>query len=298
MDRFTIGHVRVHRSEEWQGPFLSPDLLFTGFDADRLAATRDAIPAGCLDKETDAIQACIQSWIFEAPGRTIVFDTGCGDHKTRPGIPLFDHLDTGFIARLAAAGFSPDDIDFVVCSHLHIDHVGWTTMLVDGDWVPAFPNARYIFLQAYVEYWDPTKRHMFPDMLGEAVNERFFEDSVRPILDRNLADIVSGSIEIAADVRLAPNPGHTPGYQTLTLSSGAQCAMFVGDVMHHPLQILNPDWNSIFCEDAKLARTARLHVLARAADEDAVLVPAHFVGEHVVRVRRDSQGFRPMPAFA
>jgi len=173
-----------------------------------------------------------------------------------------------------------------------------TGSLVDGDWVPAFPNARYIFPQAYVEYWDPTKRHMFPDMLGEAVNEGFFEDSVRPILDRNLADIVSCSIEIAAGVRLDPNSGHTPGCQTLTLSSGGQCAIFVGDVMHHPLQILNPDWNSIFCEDAKLARTARLHVLARATDEDAVLVPAHFVGEHVVRVRRDSQGFRPMPAFA
>ncbi len=297
MDSFSIGAMRVHRIEEWQGEFLTPELLFAGFDADRYAETRGAIAPAYLDQRTHAIQARIQSWVVEAGDRIILFDTGCGNHKQRPGIPVFDNLDTDFLARLAAAGFAPDDIDLVVCSHLHVDHVGWNTMDVDGDWVPSFANARYVFPAPDVEYWDPDNRHKFPDMVGEAVNQGFFEDSVRPILARGLADIVSGSVEIADGVRLDPTPGHTPGCQTMTLTSGGETAMFVGDVLHHPLQVLNPDWNSIFCEDAAQARAARRHVLARAADESAILVPAHFAGDHAVRIARNAAGFALQPAF-
>ena len=298
MDAFTVGSARVTRIEEWQGAFLTPELLFAGFDADRYAETRDAIAPAYLDRATDAIQARIQSWVIAAGGRTILFDTGCGNHKKRPGIPVFDNLETDFIARLARAGYYTDDIDLVVCSHLHVDHVGWNTTLVDGGWQPTFANARYIFPAPDVEYWDPDNRHKYPDMVGEAVNAGFYDDSVRPILAAGLADIVSGSIEIADGVRLDPNPGHTPGCQTLTLESGGNSAMFVGDVLHHPLQILNPDWNSIFCEDAAKARTARRHVLARAAAEGAILVPAHFAGDHAVRIGATADGFRALPAFA
>lgn len=297
MERFMVGNARVHRIEEWQGAFLTPELLFAGFDQGRYAETRDAIGDAYLDHATNAIQARIQSWVIEAGGRTILFDTGCGNHKHRPGIPVFDNLETDFIARLAIAGFAPEDIDLVVCSHLHVDHVGWNTTLIDDQWQPTFTRARYIFPAPDVEYWDPANRDKFPNMVGEAVNQGFFEDSVRPILAAGLADIVSGSIEIADGVRLDPNPGHTPGCQTLTLSNGGERAMFVGDVLHHPLQILNPEWNSIFCEDAVQARAARRHVLDRAATEDAILVPAHFAGDHVVRIAAAADGFRQMPAF-
>ncbi len=297
MDRFTVGAARVHRIEEWAGPFLTPELLFAGFDADRYAETRDAIDAAYLDHATGAIAARIQSWVIEADGRTILFDTGCGNGKSRPGIPVFDHLETDFLARLAAAGFAPEDIDLVVCSHLHVDHVGWNTIKVGDDWRPTFPRARYLFPEADVEYWDPANRSRFPDMVGEAVNQGFFDDSVRPILAAGRADIVRGSLEIAEGVRLDPNPGHTPGCQTLTLTSGGESAMFVGDVLHHPLQILNPDWNSIFCEDAAGARAARRGVLDRAAGSEAILVPAHFAGDHVVRIGRDGDDFRQLPAF-
>ncbi len=298
MDNFSVGDARVHRIEEWRGAFLTPELLFSGFDSARYQETRESIAPAYLDHQTDAIQARIQSWVIEVDGRNILFDTGCGNHNARPGIPVFDHLDTDFLARLAAAGFAPDDIDLVVCSHLHVDHVGWNTMLVDGEWRPTFGNARYIFPAPDVEYWDPANRARFPDMIGEAVNAGFFDDSVRPILDRGLAQIVSGSLEIAAGVRLDPNPGHTPGCQTLTLVSAGACAMFVGDVLHHPLQVLNPDWNSIFCEDATQARAARNHVLARAVAEEAILVPAHFAGDHAVRIAADAKGFHLRPAFA
>jgi glyoxylase-like metal-dependent hydrolase (beta-lactamase superfamily II) len=298
MDSFSIGKMRVHRVEEWRGEFLTPALLFAGFDADRYSATRDSVGAAYLNHETDAIQARIQSWVVEAGDRVILFDTGCGNHKIRPGIPVFANLETDFLDRLAAAGFAPGDIDLVVCSHLHVDHVGWNTRLEGGEWVPTFANARYIFPAPDVEYWDPDNRAMFPDMVGEAVNAGFFEDSVRPILTRGLADIVSGSVEIADGVRLDPNPGHTPGCQTMTIASDGDRAMFVGDVLHHPLQIANPEWNSIFCEDAAQARTARRHVLNRAAAEQAILIPAHFAGDHAVRIAMAGDDFRALPAFA
>ncbi len=297
-DEFMVGHVRIRRVEEWAGSFLTPQLLFAGFDASAYAATRDAIAPDYLDHATDAIQARIQSWVVDTGDTVVLFDTGCGNHKVRPGIPVFDNLDTDFIARLAAAGYSPEEIDLVVCSHLHVDHVGWNTRLDGKAWVPTFPNARYIFPEPDVEFWDPRNRDSYPDMVGEAVNSGFFEDSVRPIIDRGLAQIVSGTVEIADGIRLDPNPGHTPGCQTMTVSSGGTAAMFVGDVLHHPLQILNPQWNSIFCEDATQARAARRRVLARAADEEAILVPAHFAGDHVVRIARQGDGFRQLPAFA
>lgn len=298
MDEFSVGKMRVHRVEEWRGEFLTPELLFAGFDASRYAETRDGIGEAYLDHSTDAIHARIQSWVIEVDDKIILFDTGCGNHKVRPGIPVFANLDTDFLARLVAAGFGVDDIDLVVCSHLHVDHVGWNTRL-DGDaWVPTFTNARYVFPAPDVEYWDPNNRDKFPDMIGEAVNAGFFEDSVRPVLDRGLAQIVTGSVELADGVRLDANPGHTPGCQTMTITSGGDSAMFVGDVLHHPLQILNPDWNSIFCEDAEQARAARRHVLARAAAEQAILIPAHFAGDHAVRIATTGNGFRALPAFA
>lgn len=296
-DEFMVGRARIRRVEEWAGSFLTPQLLFAGFDEAAYAATRDSIGPAYLDRDTDAIQARIQSWVIDTGDVVVLFDTGCGNQKVRPGIPVFDNLNTDFIARLARAGYAPEDIDLVVCSHLHVDHVGWNTRLDGNTWVPTFANARYVFPAPDVEYWDPGNRHQYPDMVGEAVNAGFFEDSVRPILDCGLAQIVDGQIEIADGIRLDPNPGHTPGCQTMTVSSGGTAAMFVGDVLHHPLQILNPQWNSIFCEDAGQARAARRHVLERAADEEAILVPAHFAGDHAVRIVRNGDGFLQLPAF-
>jgi glyoxylase-like metal-dependent hydrolase (beta-lactamase superfamily II) len=222
-------------------------------------------------------------------------DTGAGNDKVRPGIPLFGNLRTPFLERLSAAGFEPPDIDLVVCTHLHVDHVGWNTRLEAGRWIPTFPKARYVFPRADAEYWDPDNLAMFPHKVGEAVNAGFFLDSVRPILDLGLAQLVDGHVEIAPNVYLDPAPGHTPGSQTITVTSRGETAIFAGDIVHHPLQIMNPTWNSIFCEDAALARRSRAAMLARVVDQEAIMIPAHFAGEHAVRVGRTADGLRPMP---
>ncbi len=294
MDQWSLGRARVHRVEEWSGAFLTPQHLFAGFTAAAYAACKDQVPADYLEAATDAIQARLQSWVVEVGGRRLLIDTGAGNDKIRPGIPLFGGLQTPFLQRLAAAGFAPQDIDLVICTHLHVDHVGWNTQLVGADWVPTFPNARYVFPVADAEFWDPRRRHLYPEKTGEAVNEGFFDDSVRPILERGLADLVRGPLELFEGVRLDPAPGHTPGSTVITVESAGERAMFVGDVVHHPLQLWNPDWNSIFCEEAAQARSSRRAVLERAAALEAVLVPAHFAGQHRVRVQRTADGFRPL----
>lgn len=291
MDRLSLGDVHIHRIEEWQGVFLSPQQLFTGFDEADYARVKTQVPEGTLDTGNDEIHARLQSWVVEINGMKVLIDTGAGNHKERPGIPLFGQLETPFIERLAAAGFAPEDIDMVICTHLHVDHVGWNTKLEGDAWVPAFPRARYIFSAADAEYWNPENRSKFPEKIGEAVNEGFFDDSVRPILERGMAELVSGRAEVAPGIVLDPAPGHTPGSMTITVAGRDDSAVFVGDILHHPLQVLQPQWNSIFCEDQEQARVTRRAVLSRVADMGAVMIPAHFAGEHMVRVTRTDEGF-------
>jgi glyoxylase-like metal-dependent hydrolase (beta-lactamase superfamily II) len=297
MDHLTVGSAVIHRVEEWSGEFLTPQTLFVGFSESEYAHCKELVVGPYLNPTTDAIVARLQSWVIEIGGMRILIDTGAGNDKERPGIPVFGRLQTPFLGRLAAAGFQPEDIDLVVCTHLHVDHVGWNTRLDGCAWVPTFPRARYVFPAADAEYWDPRNRSRFPDKVGEAVNAGFFDDSVRPILDRDLADLVSGSRDIAPGVRIDPAPGHTPGSQTITVTSRGERAVFVGDVMHHPLQIMNPRWNSIFCEDGPKAQRSRLEVLERVVRDEAVLIPAHFAGEHMVRVVRTPGGLRPAPVL-
>ncbi len=293
MDRIHLGAAKIHRVEEWRGDFMTPQTLFVGFTPDAYSASKELVAGTYLDAATDVITARLQSWVIEIDGMRILIDTGAGNDKVRPGIPLFGNLRTPFMERLAAAGFGPDDIDVVVCTHLHVDHVGWNTRLEAGSWVPTFPKARYVFPKPDADYWDPRNAHRYPPKVGEAVNEGFFVDSVQPILERGLAQLVEGAVEIAPGVRVDPAPGHTPGSQTISVESRGERALFVGDVVHHPLQIMNPTWNSIFCEDAARARQSRHAVLQRVADEEAIMIPAHFAGEHMVRIQRAAGGLRP-----
>jgi glyoxylase-like metal-dependent hydrolase (beta-lactamase superfamily II) len=295
MDKITVGAAVIHRIEEWSGSFMTPQTLFVGYSDEGYAQAKPLVAGTYLQGDTDTIVARLQSWVVEIEGSRILIDTGAGNDKERPGIPLFGNLKTPFLKRLSAAGFEPPDIDLVICTHLHVDHVGWNTRLDAGSWVPTFPKARYVFPKPDAEFWDPRNLARYPNKIGEAVNAGFFDDSVRPILDLGLAQLVDGSVEVAAGVRLDPAPGHTPGSQTITVTSRGESALFVGDVLHHPLQIMNPGWNSIFCEDAALARESRLRVLHRSVDEEAILVPAHFAGEHMVRVVNTPGGLRPAP---
>lgn len=294
MDRFNLGNAVVHRIEEWSGTFVPPADLFSGFSPDGWEPHAQEFAPEYYDPASGKVFAFLQSWVIETGGQRILFDTGAGNDKDRPNLPIFSHLQTGFLDNLAAAGFQPEDIDVVVCSHVHVDHVGWNTRLVDGRWEPTFRNARYILPLADRDYWDPDAETSGPTGIGAAVNAGMFEDSVRPIMQAGRAEWVGDGFEVAEGAVLRSCPGHTPGSMMLELSGKDDCALFVGDVVHHPAQIYRPDWNSVFCEQPDQARETRRMVLDRAADRAALLVPAHFGGSHVVRVLRQGAGFRPV----
>jgi glyoxylase-like metal-dependent hydrolase (beta-lactamase superfamily II) len=289
-----IGDARIHHVEEWQGNFLPPSAFFVGYDEVEFRRLAPGLTPDYYSADADSLYAFLQSWVIEVDGLRVLYDTGAGNAKERPGIPLFGGLDTPFITRLAAAGFAPDDIDVVICSHLHIDHVGWNTQLHEGRWVPTFDNARYLFSAAERDYWDPAGPGPRPTEAGALVNTNVFEDSVQPLLDAGMAELVGAGFRVSDSLMLQLGPGHTPGHLVMDLRSRGDSALFVGDILHHPVQVHRPDWNSPFCEDPAQARATRKGVLADAANRGALLVPAHFGGAHCCRVRRAGEGFEPV----
>ena len=294
MGALRIGDVRVHHVEEWQGNFMPPSAFFVGYDEETFRSIAPGLTPDYYRDDADSLYAFLQSWLLEVDGLKVLYDTGAGNAKERPGIPLFGGLDTPFLHRLAATGVTPEQVDVVICSHLHVDHVGWNTQLHEGRWVPAFPNARYLFSAIERDYWDPTGPGPRPTEGGAFVNTNVFEDSVEPLLDAGQAELVQAGYRVSESITLRLGPGHTPGHLVMDLCSRGESALFVGDILHHPVQVHCPDWNSPFCEDQRQARITRRRVLAEAAEREALLVPAHFGGIHCCRVRRDGDAFLPI----
>ena len=209
-------------------------------------------------------------------------DPCIGNHKPRSH-PLLDMLDNPFLERLERAGFPRESIDYVLCTHLHVDHCGWNTMLVDGKWVPTFPNARYLFAKDEV---DNAKADQDDDAAA------IFEDSVKPIIEAGLADLVEPHHIIVEGVRLKPTPGHTPGHCSIVISSQGSEAIITGDVLHHPVQAAMPHISSNFCHDEDLAVATRRSVLAHAASNGTVLLVAHFAGSSAVYLKTDGEAWK------
>lgn len=179
-------------------------------------------------------------------------------------------------------------MDVVICTHLHVDHVGWNTVLRGQEWVPTFPNAEYLFNTADFEFWNPANDHT---RRGELMNMNVFEDSVAPVYQAGQATLWEGEHNIDENLTLRAAPGHTPGLGVLELHSGGDRAVFVGDLLHTPMQFLRPDWNSCFCEDPAAARASRHRVLSRAAEHNALVVPAHLGGAHAAEITPEGDGF-------
>ncbi|ODT05544.1 MAG: MBL fold metallo-hydrolase [Kaistia sp. SCN 65-12] len=288
---FRIGRYRVFRLEEWQGGFSPPEALFAEYEDAAFAAQAAGFePAFFRD---GMIYGYLQSWLIDTGTERIIVDTGAGNDKDRPGIPIFGNLATPFLAELEAAGFAAGDIDKVFCTHLHIDHVGWNTEWREDSWRPTFPNARHYFPRSDEAAWNPEKP-LYATLAGAGVNANVFEDSVLPIIDAGLAELIDDGAEIAPGMRAWTFPGHTPGHMVLEVADQGQVALFTGDILHHPMQVLRPDWNSVYCEDRAQAAASRRHLLERASARGARIVPAHFGAPHSLFVERADDGtYRP-----
>ncbi|KAA2265681.1 MBL fold metallo-hydrolase [Solihabitans fulvus] len=288
-EQITLGDVTVTRVKEFHGSVeLTPEQFFPDSPDGSWDEHRGWLAPDFWNPETDECHSVTQSWLLRSEGRTILVDTGVGNHKDRPYAPVWSRMDTEYLDNLAAAGVRPEDVDIVVNTHLHIDHVGWNTRLDGRNWVPTFPNATYLMTRRDFEFWNPANENT--TVLGRG-NQNVFEDSVTPVHQAGLTHLWDGSYRIDGNLRLDLAPGHTPGSSVLTLESGGDRALFVGDLVHTALQIVEPETNSCFCEDPVESRATRHKLLGHAAEHNALVFPAHFAGQGAVEVERDGSKF-------
>lgn len=283
-----VGAARLEPVVELDRVPYPPAHFFEACDAAAIARELTWAAPDHIDPESGEVLLSHHAWLLDIGRHKILIDPCVGNHKTRQVFALYDQLDTPWLARLAAAGAHPDEIDFVFCTHLHVDHCGWNTQLVDGRWVPTFPNARYIFSRAERDYWG-REAEGFP--LQDAYNAGVFLDSVQPVIDAGQAMIIDGSLELAGQLAIFPTPGHTPGHLSAIFEGGDDGAVFTGDAIHHPLQVLHPTWNTAGCHNGADARRVRRQLLETAADRKLLLAPAHFRGAHACRIARDGDAF-------
>lgn len=286
MNEIKLGDVTVTRVEEQHGPVMPARDFFPDLPERAWQEHRHELEPGHLTAD-DLVLSAMQTWLLRSEGRTILVDTAVGNDKHRPAVPAWDHLRLDYLDRLREAGVRPEDVDLVVNTHLHLDHIGWNTRLVDGDWVPAFPNATYLMPRADFEHWDPARN---PAVAG-GVNEHAFEDSIQPVHDAGQVQLWEESHTIDAHLRLEAAPGHTPGSSVVKLTSGSDRALFAGDLLHTPLQLAEPGHSSCFCEDPAQANDTRRRLLGWAADEGVLLLPAHFGGHSALEVERRGGSF-------
>ena len=264
MNQWSIGKVNVTRVVEMQvaggTKFILPD------------ATREAclpiewMQPHFMDEAGNLIMS-IHALVVDDGEKRIVVDTCIGNDKQR-NIPSWTNLQTDFLKDLEQAGYPRESIDMVMCTHLHVDHVGWNTMLVDGRWIPTFPNARYLMAEKEWRYWNS---HAEEESYGPVI-----EDSVRPIVESGLAEFVEEDHELTSEVRLISTPGHTPGHVSVLIESEGSRALITGDCIHHPVQMTRTDWCSSADFDQDQGQATRESLLKHYVDSDVLVIGTHF----------------------
>lgn len=232
--------------------------------------------------EEGHLRTSVHALVVDAPGLRMVVDTCIGNNKPRR---LLGNraLTTDFLAQLTAAGCPAESVDVVVCTHLHVDHVGWNTRLEGDRWVPTFPNARYLMGRVEYEHWSH-------EQSGEPA--QIMQDSVAPILEAGLAELVEQDHRLTPELRLLPTPGHTPGHVSVLIESQGARALITGDTMHHPCQIGEPAWSTSFDSDKVAATSMRKQLLDQFADSGVLVIGTHFAAPTAGRIRRSGTTYR------
>jgi glyoxylase-like metal-dependent hydrolase (beta-lactamase superfamily II) len=233
--------------------------------------------------EEGRLKMSIHSLVVETPARRIVVDTGLGNDKEGRNVPTWNNRQGPFLETLTSAGFPPDSIDTVLCTHLHVDHVGWNTRLVDGKWVPTFANARYVFGKSEYEHWR--------DHRDEPDKAAVFADSVKPIADAGKADLVASDARLCDEITLIPTSGHSPGHMSILIQSDGEQALLTGDVAHHPCQMAHLDWSSTADSDPVRSAVTRRELFSGFADTPTLVIGGHFNAGHI---KRDGDAFKFM----
>jgi glyoxylase-like metal-dependent hydrolase (beta-lactamase superfamily II) len=285
MDLLTwdVGAVRVTRIVECQLSYTVRDFLQR--DPEVLAPHRDWIGPYLTGADDDPeVLMSVHSFGVEADGRRLIVDTCVGNDKDfGTMVPAFNALRTGFLDDLTAAGFGPADVDTIICTHLHMDHVGWNTIPgPDGRWVPTFPDARYVMTQLDIDHWSKIDSDW-----------NAYAASVEPLLDLGVVDAVEPDHRVSASISLLPTPGHTPGHCSVLITSGDAQAVITGDMVHSPIELVEPTWGPRGEFDPAASDRTRQEMADRVTDRGVLVFGTHFPGPTAgyVQTRDGRRGF-------
>lgn len=280
MEPIRIGDILIQRILELEEPFLPVGQMFPDASAEAMAPHRPWLEPWALCPDSGRIVLSVQSYLVKTSRHTILIDTCVGNHKSNRFFePWYNRRDDIWLRRLASAGARPEDIDFVLCTHLHLDHCGWHTQLVDGRWLPTFPKAKYLFAREEFDHC-------------QAGASSTFVENIEPVMEAGKGVIVAMDHALDDEVWLVSTPGHTPGHVSIHLASKGQNAVMMGDVMHSPLQCAEPNWHAVSDGDPALARATRDRFLERHADSDTLILTAHFPSPSAGHVIARENAFR------
>jgi glyoxylase-like metal-dependent hydrolase (beta-lactamase superfamily II) len=284
--RIDLGAVTIHQVVEEQGPVFPVFEFFPTLSKEVFEENRSWLAPRYYDPASGKLVLCFQTYIVKTPQHNILVDTCFGNHKPRPTRPAWHMLNSDrFEKGLASAGLAFGDIDYVMCTHLHVDHVGWNTRLENGRWVPTFPKAKYLFADRELAYW--TEQHG-----KDPAGLPWIEDSVLPIVAAKQAEKVKSDHALNDLVRLIPTPGHTIDHYAVHVGKPGQDALLVGDMIHSPLQGRYPDLGMRADYDSKLAGQSRRQLFGRFCDTPTLLCMAHFPSPSTGRLARWGDGFK------
>jgi glyoxylase-like metal-dependent hydrolase (beta-lactamase superfamily II) len=287
MTSWQLGDASVTRIIEAEDPLLSPYEIFPDCTREHIAENASWMIPRWYDPVSELLVISIQSFVIRTGGMTILVDTCTGEGKNRAR-QRFHQRTWPWMERLRAAGVEPKSVDVVMCTHLHVDHVGWNTRLENGKWVPTFPNARYLIARKEWEYWQDASRTEGLKRTGN-----YIADSVLPVFAAGQADLIGPDYCIANTLWLEPTLGHTPGHFAVHVAGGGSELVLSGDMMHHALQLRYPEWSTRFCSDPDQARATRAAFFAKYAGTGMLVVPAHFPTPSGIYIERsgDHYGF-------
>lgn len=281
-----IGDIEWHRIVETEEPDFDVGFLLPDATPEALTPHRDWLEPRFLDPSSQKLVMATQSYLLKTRHHTILIDSCVGNDKERRfHTPWSGRTGTHYLDALAKVGLAPEGIDFVMCTHLHADHVGWNTRLIDGRWVPTFPNARYVFAKTEFEFWNELNKK------GKKYSDGCIDDSVLPVVEAGQADIVADDYAFDDHIRFVPTPGHTPGHVSVSVRSSGSSAVLSGDVVHTPLQCREPSWSAVGCADRKQSAATRRTFLETYCETDTLVMTGHFPSPSIGHVQRHGDAF-------
>jgi len=287
-DSCNIGNTSIKRILDLENTPFAADLVFPDANTEIINKLSEQVGLQYFGQNNTDLLLSFHSFLIQTKKHNILVDTCCGNNKERPTRPAWHRRDGPFLQNLKLAGLTPFDIDFVLCTHLHADHVGWNTQMINGEWLPTFPNAQYLFAKKELDYWKSESEKQ----PSETVMYGSYDDSILPVIKSGQAVLINDDYQIGNDIQTEPAHGHTPGNIIVHVKSENDRAILCGDVIHHPLQFIKPMWSTNFCYDPELSRQTRLRILDQCAATKTAILPAHFHPPDYGYIEKEDEMYR------